>query len=398
MDDSSRSEHTQLLAPNPLSLVVCLIGAAALYLFTNPFGHWVLWDASVYARALDNWQIGRNPYSLSDPSLLFVYPPVFLWAGGLLAHMFPGHSGWAFFILLYAIASLAIPVILVRFYLPQAWLSILCAYALAALEPRFAGIGAFRTGNITNVFYCTVLLAGAVGIRKNNWGYFYVAVLLIATVKLNFLIMLLLPMLIGWRQWLQALLCAAGACVAYPVQRMFTPGLYAAFQTALSRQFTRSNGYGIMGVAIQIQESMHVKGLLIPCLAQVSFMIAIISAMFILRNRLPKGNAGGLWVALVLLGTILCNPRLLPYDADIALLAGIVVLASALKIRRILLLAASIFLPSVLIPLLVHQRVSGSYETAVLVLCFAAGYWILWRQHQQDGLAEQAEKALLASA
>jgi hypothetical protein len=271
MDDSTRGEYTQLLAPNPVYLVICLIGAAALYLFTNPFGHWVLWDASVYARALDDWQIGRNPYSLSDPSLLFVYPPVFLWAGGLLAHIFPGHSGWIFFVFLYAICSLAIPAILVRFYLPQAWLSILCAYALAALEPRFAGIGALRTGNITNVFYCTVLLAGAVGIRKNNWGYFYFAVLLIATIKLNFLIMLLLPLLIGRRQWLHAILCAAGACVAYPVQRMFTPGLYAAFQAALSHQLKHSSGYGIMGIAVRIQESMHVEGALIPYLAQLSY-------------------------------------------------------------------------------------------------------------------------------
>ncbi len=398
MDDSSRQEHQQLVAPNPIYLLLCLIGAVALYIGTNPFGHWVLWDSTVYARALANWQIGRDPYSLSDPLLLFVYPPVFLWAGGLLAHIFPRHSGWVFFIVFYAICSLAIPAILARFYLPQAWLSLLCAYALAALEPWFAGIGAFRTGNITNVFYFTVLLAGAVGIRKNQWRYFYLAVLLIATIKLNFLVMLLLPLLIGKRQWLQTLICAAGAFIAYPVQRMMAPNLYGAFQNTAASQFTRSSGYGVMGIAMHLEKSMHVTGTLIPLSVQLVFMIAVISALFILRERLPRGNAGNLWVALVLLGAILCNPRLLPYDTDIALLAGFVILVSALQTRRILLLAAAIFLPSILVPRWMHHGLSGSYEIGLLLICFSAGCWTLWGQRQLHAVDDQAENVLLAGA
>jgi Glycosyltransferase family 87 len=384
----SRTGVNWIAPPKPLYLLLWTAAALALYAFTSHLGTWILWDARVYARAIDDWRSGQNPYDLSNPLLLFVYPPVFLWVSGFLARLLPGQSGWLLYLAIYAASSLALPAILARFYLPRSWLSIPCAYVLAAIEPRFAALMAFRTGNITNIFYFAVLAAAVPGIRNNRWSYLYAAVFFIATVKASFLIMLLMPLLLGRRQWIKAILCGASAMAVYPIQKLLAPRLFAGFQTALTQQIAGRGafGYGVMRIASRLGASPHRTAALIPYAVQVVFIAAVVSAMFLLRRRLRDESAKSLWAALVLLAAILCNPRILPYDSGVALLTGLVLLISALKTDRVLLVAAVIFLPSVLVPLALHHGGSGLYETFTLLICFAAGYRMLWRQAEEPAL------------
>jgi uncharacterized membrane protein len=100
--------------------------------------------------------------------------------------------------------------------------------------------------------------------------------------------------------------------------------------------------------------------------------------MIALRRRLQEGSRTNNWVALVLLATMLCNPRILAYDADIALLAGFVLLTSAytLTTGRLLLMAMVVFLPTILLPFIW----AGLYQILVLLFSFVAGYLTMWRQ------------------
>ncbi len=395
--DSHWSEG-QVAPPKPVYLLLWLLVALALYVFTSHLGTWALWDAKVYARALHDWRNGQDPYSLSDPLLLFVYPPVFLYAGGFLARVLPADLGWFLYLAVFAAASLALPFVLARFYLRRSWFSVAFAYVLAVMLPRFTGLMALRTGNITNIFYFVALAAAIPGMRKNRWGYFYAVIFLIVVVKVNFLIMLLLPLWLGRRQWVPSILCGLCAIATYPVQKMLWPQLFAGFKNAASQQITGHGayGYGVMRFGVEIESARHHAVGLMPYVLQVIFILVVIGAMFALRRRLGTGEEQSLWPALVVLATILCNPRILPYDSDVALLAGFVLLVSALRTRRALLVAAVIFLPSVAIPYVTHQALSGLYETVVLLISFAAGYGMLWRQGERAGIYEIKKAAATA--
>ena len=383
---STESGVHQIAPPKRIYLLLWLLVALVLYVFTSHMGTWALWDAKVYARAIHDWRSGQNPYNLSDPLLLFVYPPVFLYVSGFLARILPGHLGWFLYLAVFAACSLALPVVVARFYLRRWWLTPAFACVLAAMQPRFAALMALRTGNITNIFYLAVLVAAIPGMRKNRWGYFYLAVLLIATVKVNFLVMLLIPLLLGQRKWMRSVLCGLRAIATYPMQKLLSPQLFAGFQAAASEQIAGHGayGYGVMRIAVEIETALHRPVGLIPLLFQIVCMLVVIGAMFALRRRLRFGDASTFWPALVLLATILCNPRILPYDSDIALLAAFALLVAALRTHRVLLVAAVIFLPSVVIPWVTHQALSGLYETGMLLISFVAGYGMMWRQSENS--------------
>ena len=67
----------QVESPSPFVIFVCLFAVMVLHVLTTHLG--MFWDAGVYARTLHDWLNGKDPYSLSYSSLLFVYPPIFLW-------------------------------------------------------------------------------------------------------------------------------------------------------------------------------------------------------------------------------------------------------------------------------------------------------------------------------
>lgn len=465
----------QVEPPNSLLLFACLLAVLALNLLTVHLG--MLWDAGVYARALHDWFNGNDPYSLSYSSLLFVYPPVFLWVGGFLARFLSGHSGWWLYLAIYSVCSLALPFVLARFYLRRAWLSVPFAYLLFAMQPRFAGLEALRAGNISNIFYLLALIAALPGIRKNRWELFYVVVFLIAIVKVNILILLLMPLLIGQAQWIPAIFCGACAVVTYPLQRISAPQLFAGYQTAASQQIVNRGdlGFGVMRIAVEsenlvhssaklspyialtvligaiacvaialyrrrqggnprsfwiaaasllavcpivaypmrkrfapkdfagsgaatphdlinqshsgggvlstavsVDHSLHHAAILVPYVLQVIFALALVCAMLAIRRRLRATGQTNNWVGLVLLATMLCNPRILAYDADIALLAGFVLLASAYALTtwRLLLLAIVVFLPTLFLPFIW----AGLYQILMLLFSLIAGYRMVWRQ------------------
>lgn len=385
--NTHESDEDAIPARPPRSLYLFLWLAVTLILAVHHFSAVTnLWDARVYAHAIDEWLAGHNPYSVSNPRLLFVYPPVFLYASGYLAKLLSGHVGWFLYVAVYLASSLALPFVLARFYLQQPWLSSGCAYVLVAMQPRYTGFQALMAGNITSVFYCVLLLAAIPGIRRNRWQCFYFVIGLVALVKVNFLIMLLIPWLLGRRQWINSALPVLCVGAAYLVQKRMAPQLFEGFRHTLSQQIAGHDdyGYGVMRIAMQSGSVRNLAGGIILYLVQIGFVLALISLMFVLRRKRQHDQPNSLWIALVLLATILCNPRILQYDSVIGLLAGVVLLVSALRIRHVLLTAAVIFVPSVILVYLFRLGSSDLYETFVLLICFGAGYWRL--SSQAEGL------------
>jgi hypothetical protein len=360
----------------------------------NPF-----WDASVYDHAIDNWRGHRDPYSTVSQGLLFVYPPVFLYAGGFLAALLPHHWGWYLFLGCHLSAFLGLPLLLSKCYFRLPWLSGGLACLIYAAEPGLAGLFSLRAGNVTSLLYFSALVAALPGLRRNSWGWFYLVVFLAGMIKPVFLLLLLLPIFAARRQVVPSAVCGLLSAATYPLQRWVAPTSYRGFITATYVQIAKRSDYGagILGEVVFLERKfVHRVVDWPPLLAQAVFIVGILTALYLLRRRISLSH-NGVWLALLLVAIVLCNPRIQRYDSCIGLLAAFVLLVEAFETQRFFLLLSVLFLPSVLSYTgyrFFHAGPWGSYETLVLLAGFGAGYWRLWRSSgdRQDVASHSRER------
>lgn len=393
------TNSTEPLGP-PRWYLIALFFAAVIcrYLYTQwEINHglslhsFVLTAQPIYKDAISDWLSGLDPYRTIHRALRFVYPPVFLYAGGWLARIFPGLIGWYLYILVIVVSTLALPVVLARFYFCQPWLTPAFAILIFLAEPRLTGVLALANGNIAAVLYLVTFLAAVPGLRANRWTLFYVAVFAGALVKFPFLLLLLLPLLTGVRQWRNSGVCVGAVVLAYLLQKFAVPDLYSGYKWSVDQQLTVMNhyGYGVLGIVAGLQNKLYGKVGVLPSVLSVLFTGIQIAVLFVLRPRIQEPTRNPLWLALVVLSTIFASPRLLEYDADVALFAAYVIFALVLQTRRLLTLLIILFLPSLIVSHLIKaQTLVGCYETLVLLLAFAGAFAVLWRRHAKVSLAD----------
>ena len=337
----------------------------------------------IYADALNDWRSGADPYRTIHGALRFVYPPVFLYAGGFLERLFPNQIGWFLYALVYLASTIALPIVLARYYFRQSWLNTGFALLIFFAEPRLTGVMALANGNIASLLYLLALLAALPGLDKNRWAFFYAVVFAGGLVKLPYLLLLLFPLLIGTRQWRNCSISVAAVMVAYLIQRFTLPKLYAGYKWSVQQQLTVINhyGYGVLGIAAGVEHKLFGKVGTISSLVAAGFTISVVGVLFILRHRIAEPASNRLWISLILLSTVLASPRILPYDADIALMAAYVIFVIVLKTRRLILLLILLFLPSLVVPHLIRSpTLAGCYETLLLLFAFVGGFAVLWRE------------------
>jgi len=225
------------------------------------------------------------------------------------------------------------PFVLTQYYFRRPWLSMGFAYVIFIAEPGFSELVTLRGGNASAVFYLLALVTALPGLRRDRWGWFYLAVLLAGMVKIAFLLLLLLPIFAGKRQWLWSAACGLATMATYPLHRWLAPATYQDFVSAAYVQVVvRADlGHGILGAVANVERKLlHHRVDFLPYLVQTVFIIGIFLALLVIRRReLAKGNEG-VWLALLLVAIVLCNPRIQPYDSYIGLFAAFVLLVEAL--------------------------------------------------------------------
>jgi hypothetical protein len=210
-----------------------LLAVMVLHVLTTHLG--MFWDAGVYARVLHDWLNGRDPYSLSFSSLLFIYPPVFHWVSGFLVRFLQDiQAGGCKSLFIAGVRSRCLSCLLAFICAVCGWACLLPIYCLPCSS-------ICRPGSAASRKYLRYLLLHrfdrcVAGNEKKPVGAILYNRLLIAVVKVNILILLLMPLLIGQAQWLPASLCGLCAVVTYPLQRILSPQLFVDYQTAASNQ------------------------------------------------------------------------------------------------------------------------------------------------------------------
>jgi hypothetical protein len=348
-------------------------------------------DLPVYTHALQQWRAGVSPYDASLAPLFFLYPPAFLYIAAGLSHLTPAGWGGTAYLVAHLSAICALPLVLARSLFRLPWLSPLFALLLFFSSSRFTGVLALCGLNVASLLYCLGFVCAIPGLRRNRWEWFYVAVFFAAIIKITFLALLLLPLLAGRRQWLRSVACGAAVVGTNFAESAFWPELYDGYEWSLRQGILMQEGfgYGIFGALATYHYKERGGAGVAPYIASVLVAAGLMVLMFLLRRRMArlKGFSqarslaeNGNWLALIVVAIVLVNPRQMQYDVDIALLAGFVLWVYGLRTRRLLALAAMLFLPSLVVPYLVlNPHMHGLYEVLLVLAAFGLGYWRLWR-------------------
>lgn len=390
-------------------MVLALMAAGALlfwWLHRHDLHEWWLEDLPIYVRAVRTWMNGQSPYDASLRPLFFLYPPFFLFLAWLFSHMVPAGAGPVVYVASAIVATLAIPLVLAKSFFRVPWMGPLLALFLFFASPRFTGTLALCGVNVASILYCAAFLGAVPGLSRNRWGWFYLAVFFAAMVKIPYLALLLIPVLAARRQWLASAGCTIAVAVGYLVEKRFWPGLYAGYQWSLKQGILLSQqfGYGPFGVVASYHHKQRVGAGIAAYVIAGSFAVVLLAAMFRMRQRrraisLLAGNklssrelsGNGVWLAMILVSMILINPRILQYDMDIALLASFVLWVYGFRVKRLLVLAVALFLPSLLVPyLILNPHLHGAYETGVVLVGLIRAYI---RMDQETGISPPAATA-----
>jgi hypothetical protein len=286
---------------------------AVFWIFPEGFGL-PLVDGRGYADSLDKWADGADVYVFRN-GFNFLYPPVFLYAGGFLARILTPSVGWLVFLLLHIAAGVSLPFVLSRFYLGTREVSLPRFYWLYFAAPGLVGICALKWGNIATICYVLMLLAGVPGLRRNQWAAFYICVFLCSSVKITFLPMLLLPLFCGRKQWLGTIGCGLACIAGLYSQKFLMPELYARFQNSLHLQAEDMGDVGksVFGVIFHLLHKLHHENLMLALAGHAAVAIVVLALLVYLRRRGYDQKLQE-WPALILAGILFITPRANLYD------------------------------------------------------------------------------------
>jgi hypothetical protein len=287
------------------------------------------WDARIYASAIHDYLAGSDAYAVSRDGLDFVYPPLFLRTAAPLAKVVPGGVAWPFYVALMVLATGAIPWALTTAIVRSEWFTPLMVCFLFVLQPKLYAQESLMSVNVATPLYAAILLAAIPGVRRNRWTVFYVAVVVAALIKLPFLTLLTFSWLAGTGQLRR---CATSALVVffgYAAEWAADRRLFLEYLASVKRQVLDGGDAGLGVLAMFLKMGRHVPamrgwGAEIACVAVIAGMLAV---LYGLRRFRGFPVVAAIWVPVALVAAILSNPRMMSYDADIAIVPGIFLFA-----------------------------------------------------------------------
>lgn len=286
------------------------------------------WDLRIYQDAMRSLREGVDPYAVGQIrqiaehargriAFAYVYPPLTLALLKILNHL-PALLGQLVFWAVYA-AGFGCQLWagwqlvtdgerkMMRYLLP-----------LAVFLPGLMLNETILSGNVAIPLYGAVWMGAIRGWKKKKWGWFYAAALVASAFKLPMLTLLAIPLLMGARQILKSALAAACGTSLFVLQRMMWPKEFREYLDCVQMQFSLNHdfGHGPVGIVGNVLYGMGhpfstATGVFYLVYGAAMFAALAIFAREFRRGQLEASN----WMAVLLTGTILLNPRVMTYDA-----------------------------------------------------------------------------------
>ena len=291
------------------------------------------WDCQVYHNAIQSVRRGGDPYADGiavqqafhnlpnkgphpHPPMTYVYSPMTLPVLRFIGR-FPDR----------AIATVYGALLLFCFGL-QLWASRQIAneqerrwlpfvFPAVAFFPGLLNDDVILSCNVAYILYGLIFAAAVAGWKHNRWTWFYLAVIFASCCKAPLLTLLALPLLLGRRQWLPAILSGAAGTLLFLMQSVLWPSLFSEYLRAVELQFSWNVDFGVSPSGI-LGAALVDNGLpysTASTILYLFFALAIGLLLFLAVRRLDGSPAfDQFWLPTAIIGTILLNPRIKEYD------------------------------------------------------------------------------------
>jgi hypothetical protein len=304
------------------------------------------WDVDIYYRAMQAVRAGQDAYAVGlarqnaaeatgQHAFTYVYPPLTLIALRAV-NVLPAWLAAALYWITYGAAFTGIVWAATQFFLPRDRSMMQYAVPLVVFFPGLLPDDVILSGNIAYIFYGLIFTAAILGWRRGIWRWFYLAVLLAACFKLPFLTLLAIPSLAGERQWLKATGVGAAGVGLFVVQSWLWPLQFREYLHSVSLQFQFNGDFGLSPAGV-LGRFLYQHGLpysapsTLAFLVYGSFLFATLYAFSTpYRDRRISPE---IWIPVLLVGTVLLNPRIMQYDAHAIALPMALIVARSVDAR-----------------------------------------------------------------
>ena len=189
---------------------------------------------------------------------------------------------------------------------------------LAIFCPGLLAHDTLLSGNVAFILYALVLLTAVAGWRLNIWRWCYLAILIASCFKPPLLTLLAVPFFSARRQVLPAGATATLGLGIFAAQSRLMPALFLHFLQAVQLQFTYNHDFGSSpaGVFSNLLVQHNLPYSTASLVLYLAYAAAICAVLYHLSRRYLQGELTlQQWMPVLLVGTILLNPRIMEYDA-----------------------------------------------------------------------------------
>ncbi|MGC9198354.1 MAG: hypothetical protein ACP5E5_05370 [Acidobacteriaceae bacterium] len=297
---------------------------------TDPAGY----DIVIYNNAITSLHAGHDPYldamarqeafhqTLAQhpgayPPCSYVYAPITLPLLRLIGWL-PAWVACSLYWLVLVAGVFSVLWVTTRAREPTEQTFITLIAPLAVFCPGLLAHDTILSGNIAFILYALVLLGAAYGWRRGIWRWCYLAIFIASCFKPPLLTLLAIPLFSDRRSCLPVSITASLGLGVFAIQSRLLPTLFLHFIQAVQLQFTYNHDFGSSPAGIFSYLLVHYGRSYTP--SSIVFYLlyaAVIGGLLLHLSR--QYLAGRLtlqqWMPVLLIGTILLNPRIMEYDA-----------------------------------------------------------------------------------
>ena len=246
----------------------------------------------------------------------YVYPPITLGILKLVGFFPTSFSGPGYWML---IATSVLAVLWVGMQLVENGERRLFSFVAVAAPffPGFLQNDTLLSGNIAFPLYGAVFLTAVRGWKREKWLWCYIAIVVASCVKLPMLTLLALPVLSARRQWLNATIAGGGAVALFVIQAIVSPVLFRHYLQAVNMQLEYNLDFGASpaGILSKLLMQSGFRYQLVALLFYIAYATASFTCLLVLSRRYLDGRIEfRQWMPVMLVGTLLLNPRIMEYD------------------------------------------------------------------------------------
>jgi hypothetical protein len=357
------------------------------------------WDIVFYRNAITSLHAGHDPYSdamnvqrafhatLAQhpndiPPFSYVYSPMtlpLLRFLGALPIWFAGSFYW----LGIAIGAMVPLYVMLRAREEDDFAFFRIVAPAAIFFPGLLAQDTVLSGNVAFILYGLVLLGAAYGWKRNRWLWCYLAILSASVFKAPLLCLVAIPLFSARKQWLPSAVTALLGTAIFGIQSLIWPSLFHHWLQAVELQFSYNRDFGSSPAGV-FSYIITGRGVSYSPYSEIFYLfygvIIFATLLYLSRQYLAGRFTLGQWIPVLLLGSVMLNPRLMEYDlAPLALPMALIGWRFARRINASSISGLVYFL-IFLAGNLIGAGITGMWkptECVFLVTFFIAGCWNL---------------------